>query len=152
MIKKIENIREKAEITNCILRALPKWFGIESAIIEYVENAQKMPFWAVFEGNRAVGFIAVKEHFEKSAEIYVMGVLSEYHRNGYGKQLVETTEKYLKSQNFEFYQVKTLSDSDSDEGYRKTRKFYLSYGFVPLEEFKTLWGKENPALQMIKKL
>lgn len=152
MIKIIQNNSEKTDITNSILRALPNWFGIEEAIVEYVEKVQNMPFWAVFEGNSAVGLIAVKEHFEKSAEIYVMGVLKEYHRCGYGKLLVEESEKYLKLNNFEFYQVKTLSDSHSDEGYAKTRQFYLSCGFTPLEEFKTLWGEANPALLMIKKL
>ncbi len=152
MVKKIEKCREKADITNSILRDLPNWFGIEEAIVEYIEKVQNMPFWAVFEGNSAVGFIAVKEHFEKSAEIYVMGVLKEYHRCGYGKLLVEESEKYLKLNNFEFYQVKTLSDSHSDEGYAKTRQFYLSCGFLPFEEFKTLWGEANPALQMIKKI
>ncbi len=152
MIKKIENKSEKAEITDRILRDLPNWFGIETAIVEYVENVQRMPFWAVFENDKAVGFIAVKEHFEKSAEIYVMGVLTEIHRKGYGKQLVDETEKYLKYHNFEFYQVKTLSDAHPHEGYGKTRQFYLSCGFIPLEEFKTIWGEANPALQMVKKL
>ncbi len=152
MVKSIKNNSEKADITNSILRALPNWFGIEEAIVEYVEKVQDMAYWAVFEGNSAVGFIAVKEHFEKSAEIYVMGVLKEYHRCGHGKLLVEESEKYLKSNNYEFYQVKTLSDSHAHEGYAKTRQFYLSCGFIPLEEFKTLWGKANPALQMIKKI
>ena len=72
MVKSIKNNSEKADITNSILRALPNWFGIEEAIVEYVEKVQDMAYWAVFEGNSAVGFIAVKEHFEKSAEIYVM--------------------------------------------------------------------------------
>ena len=59
MIKKIEISSEKAEITDRILRALPNWFGIESAIVEYVENVQNMPFWAVFEADLAVGFIVL---------------------------------------------------------------------------------------------
>jgi hypothetical protein len=50
----------------------------------------------------------------------------------------------------EFLQVKTLSASDPDEGYQKTRAFYLSYGFRSLEEFPDLWSPQNPALQMIK--
>jgi hypothetical protein len=50
----------------------------------------------------------------------------------------------------EFLQVKTLSGGSLDEGYAATRKFYLSYGFRPLEEFPDLWDAENPALQMVK--
>ena len=50
----------------------------------------------------------------------------------------------------EFLQVKTLSAKHPDEGYEKTRAFYLAYGFRPLEEFPTLWSPESPALQLIK--
>ncbi|MFA6119201.1 MAG: hypothetical protein WCT85_06020 [Parachlamydiales bacterium] len=48
--------------------------------------------------------------------------------------------------------VKTLSPSADDENYAKTRAFYLSMGFYPLEEFKTLWDENNPCLFMIKVL
>ena len=34
--------------------------------------------------------------------------------------------------------------------YDKTRKFYLKYGFTPVEEFKSLWGEHNPCLMMVK--
>ncbi len=37
-----------------------------------------------------------------------------------------------------------------EEGYGKTRAFYLSYGFRPLEEFPNLWSPESPALQLVK--
>jgi hypothetical protein len=49
----------------------------------------------------------------------------------------------------EFLQVKTLAPGKPDAGYAKTA-FYLAYGFRPLEEFRDLWGADNPALQMIK--
>ncbi len=111
MIQKIESKSEKATICDNILRKLPDWFGIESAIVEYVENVVDMPFWAIYENSKAVGFLAVKIHFEQSAEIYVMGVLTGCHRKGYGKLLVDESEKYLKAQNFKYYQVKTISDS-----------------------------------------
>ena len=34
---------------------------------------------------------------------------------------------------------------------RQQRAFYLACGFRPLEEFPTLWGPENPALQLVKR-
>ncbi|MBC7456865.1 MAG: hypothetical protein H7235_01205, partial [Bdellovibrionaceae bacterium] len=48
--------------------------------------------------------------------------------------------------------VKTLSEARAHENYEKTRKFYLKSGFVPIEEFKTLWGEHNPCLMLIKDL
>jgi hypothetical protein len=50
----------------------------------------------------------------------------------------------------EFLQVKTVAPRKPDDGYEKTRAFYLAYGFRPLEEFQDLWDVDNPALQMIK--
>ena len=46
--------------------------------------------------------------------------------------------------------MKTRAASKPDDGYDKTRAFYVAYGFRPLEEFPNLWDPENPALQMIK--
>ena len=142
----------KAAIADRILRDIPEWFGIEEAIIEYVENVEPMPFWVAESDGQAVGFIAIKEHFPKSAEIYVMGVLRKYHRQGIGKLMVEESERYLREQGFQYYQVKTLSPARENKEYALTREFYYALGFVPLEEFPTLWGEANPALMLVKKL
>lgn len=142
----------KSEITDTILRSLPDWFGIESAIVDYVRNVKPMIFWKVTIGSQPVGLMAVKKHFDKSAEIFVMGIQKEFHRYGIGRRLVGEAEKFLKKQNVEFLQVKTLSPAHPDKNYALTRKFYLSLGFEPLEELKTLWGEHNPCLLMVKSL
>lgn len=64
----VSDTSEKSEICSRILRALPRWFGIEEAIMEY------------------------------------------------------------------------------------TRKFYEKCGFVPFDEFLTLWGDDNPCLYMLKEV
>jgi uncharacterized damage-inducible protein DinB len=50
-----------------------------------------------------------------------------------------------------FLQVKTLGPSHPDAGYKKTRQFYSSMGFQPLEEIPDLWPG-NPCMLMIKTL
>jgi ribosomal protein S18 acetylase RimI-like enzyme len=87
-----------------------------------------------------------------AAEVYVMGVLPELHHRGIGRQMLDHVEHSLAVDGVEFLQVKTLSSSRPDDGYQRTRAFYFSCGFRPLEEFPTLWGPGNPALQMIKKV
>lgn len=141
---------KKSEITNKILRALPAWFGIESAIVDYVIDVKPMKFWAANENDQEIGFIAINKHFDKSAEIHVMGILESHHRKGVGKLLVKKAESYLKDNSIPFLQVKTLSPAHPDKGYAQTRKFYQNIGFTPIEEFKTLWGEANPALMMMK--
>lgn len=54
----------------------------------------------------------------------------------------EITEKVLRS----------LSGDRLNSYYEQTRSFYLKNKFIPLEVHPTLWGQENPCLQMIKNL
>ena len=79
-----------------------------------------------------------------------MGILPDYHRQGIGQKLIQTAESYAKKGNFKFLTVKTLSPKRESAEYKKTRLFYKSVGFIELEEFETLWGKDNPCLMMIK--
>ena len=60
-----------------ILRALPSWFGIEEATRHYIDYTEQQPTMVAFDGERAVGFLALAEHSTYSAEIYVMAVLPE---------------------------------------------------------------------------
>lgn len=61
-------------------------------------------------------------------------------------------EDHLRAAGVGFLQVKTLSPTHPDPFYARTRQFYQSMGFQPLEEFPTLWGEANPCLLMIKHL
>lgn len=142
---------EKSKVCEKILRSLPQWFGIESAIIDYIKDVQAMETWVAINLD-VVGFISVNKHNQQTAEIHVMGLLPEYHCKKIGSELIRIAEVSLNSQNFKFLSVKTLSESRPDEYYDKTRKFYLKYGFTPVEEFKSLWGGHNPCLLMVKSL
>lgn len=151
-IVKVTDPNLKSEICNSILRKLPLWFGLEAALVEYVKSVASMETWVVYENEAAIGFASVKIHFAETAEIYVIGVLQEYHRKGFGYQLIETIGSELRSQGFKLLTVKTLSASRPNKEYDQTRNFYLKAGFCPVEEFKTLWDEFNPCLLMAKNL
>ena len=140
----------KSDICNEILRALPSWFEIEASIVDYVEKVRLMPFFAVLDDDKTIGFAALKVHNPFTAEICVMGVLKEYHRQGAGKELIIRCEKYCIDNNMEYLTVKTLDESRESDSYRKTRLFYQSVGFKPLEVFPLHWDEENPCLFMAK--
>ncbi len=146
----IDSPEIKSKICNQILRALPKWFGIESSIVDYTNDVKKMLTWSVQDAKNSIGFISIHQHNQFTAEVHVIGILEDYHHQGLGQKLIETVEIYLSQQGFKFLTVKTLSEKRADENYEKTRKFYLKMGFFPIEEFKTLWGEHNPCLMMIK--
>lgn len=147
-----EQLTNKGAICEKILRSLPNWFGIESAILDYIQDVQNMVMLTASLDSKVVGFIALNKHYQQTAEIHVMGVLVEFHRKKIGQALIKAAEKYMIQNNFEFLTVKTLSEARSDVFYSRTREFYLSQGFVPLEEFKTLWGEHNPCLFLVKSL
>ncbi len=152
MIKKIIAPEERSEVCDKILRSLPKWFGIESSIVDYVKDVQTMETWASYSNNELTGFISINKHNTATAEIHVVGVIEAFHKKGIGKILIQEAEKYLIEQNFKYLTVKTLSELRADENYEKTRHFYLAMDFAPVEVFKTLWGEHNPCLLMIKNI
>lgn len=142
----------KSKICERILRALPDWFGLESAIIDYIRESANMPMFAVSDGDDIVGFVSLKHHNKWTAEIYVLGVLAEYHRQGLGRMLVDRCEEYLTDKGYRFLTVKTLGPSRECAEYERTRMFYEGIGFSPLEEFATLWSEEHPCLFLVKGL
>ncbi len=135
-----------------VLQELPGWFGIPEANEQYRRDIEVLPTFVVEDGERVAGFLTVKQHNEHAAEVLVMGVRPDYHRDGIGSALMTRAEGWLRKRGVEWLQVKTLGPSEPDEGYERTRAFYLAEGFWPLEELKTLWDKNNPALLLIKRL
>jgi len=137
-----------------LLRGLPEWFGIEHSLLEYVEDARRLPTYVVQDPERGsiVGVLLVKRHFAGAAEVQLMAVARLWHRRGVGRALLRAAEADLREEGVRFLQVKTLSDSRNDANYELTRRFYLAEGFTPLEEFPDLWDPGNPCLQLIKSL
>jgi GNAT superfamily N-acetyltransferase len=143
-----------------LLRKLATWFGIESSVLEYIESARRLPAhlaWPDGPGaaglppGQAAGVLLAVRHFPRAAEIYLMAVDPAVHRRGAGRALVTALESDLGADDVEFLQVKTLGPSHPDPGYARTRQFYASVGFQPLEEITGLWPG-NPCLIMIKVL
>ena len=153
MNMKIEKIKKKAErsqICKEIIESLPNWFGLESANKEYIERSADTDFYAAYMFDKVVGFFSIISHFPQTSEIYVCGILPDFHRLGIGRKLLQATEEDLRNNKKKFLTVKTLSSSHPDKGYAKTREFYKACGFSPVEEFKELWSKEYPCLFMVK--
>ncbi|HEY2640942.1 MAG TPA: GNAT family N-acetyltransferase [Streptosporangiaceae bacterium] len=144
-----------------LLLSLPGWFGIDVSNAAYVESARKLPTYlarpaanpgAEGPAPEPVGVLLARRHFQNSAEIHLMAVAPDRHRQGVGRALVAAVEADLISDGCQLLQVKTLGPSHPDAGYALTRQFYTSLGFLPLEERTDLWGPQNPCLMMVKVL
>jgi RimJ/RimL family protein N-acetyltransferase/ribosomal protein S18 acetylase RimI-like enzyme len=151
-IKKIKKKEEKSRICKEIIEKLPNWFGLESANKEYIEKSAETDFYTAYMFEKEVGFFSIIPHFKEASEIYVCGILPDFHRLGIGRKLLRAAEEDLRKKKKKFLTVKTLSSSHPDKGYACTREFYKDSGFTPIEEFKELWGIENPCLFLVKTL
>ena len=129
-ITEIKDELNKSRITEEILRQLPEWFGNEKSLLDYIETVKDKIFYCAMDDGNVVGFLCLKFHNQFTADIYVTGILKEYHRKGIGRELVQVAEKYLTSNDYKFFMVKTLGESSDYEFYKKTREFYLNVGFL----------------------
>ncbi|MDX6486230.1 MAG: coenzyme F420-0:L-glutamate ligase / coenzyme F420:gamma-L-glutamate ligase [Gaiellaceae bacterium] len=139
----------RSQLAEAVLRELPEWFGIEAATQAYVDGVAELPTFSTPDGT---GFLSLKRHLPRAAEIYVMGVLPGQHRRGIGRALVQAAEAWCRVNGIEYLQVKTVADSSPSEEYAGTRAFYEALGFVPLEVFPELWDSHNPALLLVKRV
>ena len=135
-----------------LLESLPEWFGIPAAIDDYVAAAETLPVLAAVADGAEIGLVTLKFHTEAAVELYVMAVSPDWHRRGVGRALITAAERMARSHGARFMTVKTLAPAHPDPHYARTRQFYASVGFVPIEVFPTLWGEHNPCLLMLKPL
>lgn len=152
MIQIVEDYNMKKAICEEVLRDLPEWFGIEEATQEYIESVSQYEMFALYKEDTLVGFYSVREENEDCLDMYVLGVKKEFHRQGYGRLLQNHVFEYARDLGYKYCMVLTLSKSHKDLGYKKTRDFYHSMGFVDIYESNRIWDKANPTQIMVKKL
>lgn len=144
MIEQICEKSEKETIVRQILEALPEWFEIPEAREEYISDSrEQIMFAAKRDNDKPIGFICLKETGKDTAELAVMGVLKEYHRQGIGRSLFGAAKEIISEKGYSFLQIKTVQMGKYKE-YDETNLFYLSLGFKEFEVFPTLWDEWNP--------
>ena len=143
---------DKPAVCERILRSLPGWFGIEASILQYARDVATMPVLAACTGPEVVGFVALHRRTPATTEIHVMGVLPAHHRRGLGRRLLDAAARHARDSGCRLLSVKTLAASRPCAEYDRTRAFYLAQGFLPVEEFPTLWGEANPCLLLVRPL
>ena len=142
--------RDLGPVARAPLDTLPDWFGIPAANDAYVAFVDGHDSWtATAPDGAVVGLVSGRRHFPETAEIELLAVRPEWHRAGVGRALVDAFEAFHRAEGVRMIEVKTLGPSNPDEGYARTRAFYLGVGFVPIEELD-IWAPENPALLMVK--
>jgi ribosomal protein S18 acetylase RimI-like enzyme len=142
----------RPDVVERLLRDLPEWFGIEKSILSYVDAARTLPNTFALRDDEVVGVCVVRRHTPVAAEIEVVAVERTLHRQGIGRRLLQSVEAALRQSGVVLLQVKTFGPSGVSEEYARTRAFYESVGFLPLEERTDIWGADNPCLISVKPL
>ena len=134
------------------MHSLPAWFSPPDDIEKKAITHREYPFFAAYDENEPIGFLVLKIHTKYTADIFNLGILEQYHRQGIGHKLLHSAEQYCMDNGYLYLTVKTLDASAEYEPYEQTRAFYQKVGFVPLEVFTMFWNEENPCLYLAKRL
>ena len=143
MIVEITDSNEKQTIAREVLEALTDWFEVEESREGYISGCTDWTFLAAKEGQKAIGFLCLKETGNATVELAVMGILREYHRRGLGRALFEEAKKIAAEEGYSFMQVKTVEMGVYPD-YDITNRFYRSLGFQEFEVIREIWGEDNP--------
>ena len=135
-----------------LLDSVPEWFGQPESNAEYIAAARSKETWTVRDSDDVVvGVTLVDRHYPHVAEIHLTVVDRRFHGTGVGTAMLTAIEAHAIQHGVRLLEVKTLGTSHPDAGYARTRHFYQSHGFLPLEE-TDLWGEGTPCLIMVKPL
>jgi GNAT superfamily N-acetyltransferase len=143
--------RADPSAVEAILGSVPEWFGIPESNASYVADAGRLPSYLAVDGEAVVGVALVAEKFPEARELHLLAVRRDRHRKGIGRALVEAVVSDLRAAGVKLLEVHTVGPSYEDEGYARTRAFYLALGFVGMAELPHLdW--DGPTLILVRPL
>ncbi len=153
MTAEIRELRVE-DIAACeeILASLPEWFGLPESNRGFIEGLSHFPSAVAVHEDRVVGFVSIRSHDARSAEIEAMAIEPRLHHQGIGRSLMDWVVKWCASEGFIWLHVKTRGPATPDTFFEKTRSFYQAVGFDPLFESRTIWGPDDAALVLVRKI
>ena len=133
----------EADKAFAIAQKLPEFFD-KNGLRQIKEDTKRHFLYGAYDNNEMVGFATYKEVNTDTVEMSWLGVLPEKQRTGIGKKLVNESIDDI-APGYRVGEVKTLSEIDPYEPYKKTRAFYKSVGFIPIETINPYpnWGDNH---------
>jgi GNAT superfamily N-acetyltransferase len=78
-----------------VLRTLPRWFGVESSLLQYVRDTAKFPTFVARELDQVIAFLTIREHFAEAWEVHCIAVQAAQRCHGVGRALHAHVERWL---------------------------------------------------------
>ena len=144
-----------ADACDRIIASLPYHFGQEQGRRDCADAVRRDAGLVAVEDDEVVGFLTYVPRFDEAAEITWMAVRNDRRRGGIGHALIEDLTERLRASGARILVALTVSPSDPgpepDDGYRSTRAFYRSTGFVLARDPRNEWDGDT-AVVMVKPL
>jgi ribosomal protein S18 acetylase RimI-like enzyme len=177
-IVEIADAEQKSSAVADIIKTLSEWFGIPASNERYIKEVVSKDAFAAYRAtrpasalipasnedhiieatakddlaaNQPVGLIALRYHFQTTAEIWWMGVKPEFHRRGIGALLFDAAGSRAEEKGCRTLAVLTLSPRSPYEPYARTRAFYERQGFRLLIE-ENECDPQNPLAWMTREV
>jgi ribosomal protein S18 acetylase RimI-like enzyme len=145
-----------AEACDAIVAGLPYHFGQERGRRDCAEAVRRDAGLVAIEDDEVIGFLTWVPRFDEAAEITWMAVRADRRRRGIGHVLIDRLTESLAAEGRRVLLVLTVSPSDlgaePDDGYRSTRAFYRSTGFVLGRDLPREWDGGDTAVILVKPL
>ena len=142
---------EASQLCRVITAELPEYFGLPDCNEHYAIGVKSRVNFAIKIDNTYVALLSLEFPYPTNSNIYWMGVLQQYHHQGFGKKLILEAVSYAQQHGANMMTVETLAPDESDENYLKTYRFYEQQGFKPLFNLKPV-GYEWNMVYMAKTL
>ena len=83
----------KERICRAVLESLPDWFGIPEAIDQFCREVRDLRMWVARAKNtmgddEVAGLVTLLQHFPVAAELHLIAIRAEHHREGLGQKLL----------------------------------------------------------------
>lgn len=126
-----------------IAKILPDFFD-EDGLKSIEQDTKNHILYGAYMREEMVGFATYKEINSETIEMTWLAVVPGKQGLGIGSKLVNESLGEMDSK-YKVCEVKTLSETDPYGPYKKTRAFYKSLGFIPIETISPYpgWG-DNP--------
>jgi GNAT superfamily N-acetyltransferase len=146
---------EDASACDAIIASLPYHFGLDSGRRECAEAVRRQEGLAAVSRGEVAGFLTWRPWYRSSREVTWMAVHAERRGTGIGRALLDRMAAESAGQAL-YLVVTTLSEASPepgvDDGYARTRLFYVRNGFEPVWEPAGWWNADNQAVLMVRRL
>ncbi|KTC76960.1 GNAT family N-acetyltransferase [Legionella brunensis] len=111
---------------------LPEYFGLPECNESYAKGVHSCVNFIVTVDSLAVGLLSLSFPYPANCNLYWMGILKNYQRQGLGRLLLQKACTYARQCQAQTMTVETLAPCEADKNYLRTYRFYETTGFHPL--------------------